>query len=274
MSLLDFANQYATTVGASHGYREQLVVLCKRLPRQATDLTVDKIDAYLTEALKHLAPSTVNNHRRMLCTLRRAALRDGLVDECTRPVRKVKYSLPVVRAWDHAEIRRLLSVAAQMPGGTLKCPYSLLLPAWILFGYSSGLRLGDLLEVRWDQLRGNTLALNLRKTGQLHCVVLDVSAMQAIGSLPRKGPKIFGSLVGRSRIIVGMRRLIKESGLSGSGKYLRRSSATFAEIAGIDATGHLGHKTPGMKRHYLDPVLLALQKRAIPSVSLELADHA
>jgi len=274
MSLLDFANQYATTVGASHGYREQLVVLCKRLPWQATDLTVDKIDAYLTEALKHLAPSTVNNHRRMLCTLRRAALRDGLVDECTRPVRKVKYSLPVVRAWDHAEIRRLLSVAAQMPRGTIKCPYSLLLPAWILFGYSSGLRLGDLLEVRWDQLRGNTLALNLRKTGQLHCVVLDVSAMQAIGSLPRKGPKIFGSLVGRSRIIVGMRRLIKESGLSGSGKYLRRSSATFAEIAGIDATGHLGHKTPGMKRHYLDPVLLALQKRAIPSVSLELADHA
>ena len=274
MNLLDFASQYATTVGASPGYREQLIVLCKRLPWQAADLTVDKIDGYLTQALQHLAPSTVNNHRRMLCTLRKAALRDGLVAECTRPVRRVKYHLPVVRAWTHDEIRSLLSVAANMPGGTLRCPYSLLLPAWILFGYSSGLRLGDLLEVRWDQLRGNTLALNLRKTGCLHVVVLDVPAMQAIGSLPRKGPKIFGSLVGRSRIIVAIRRLIKETGITGSGKYLRRSSATYAEIAGIDATGHLGHRTPGMKRHYLDPVLLAMQKRAVPSVSLEAVGNA
>lgn len=271
MTLLDFANQYATTAGASPGYREQLVVLCKRLPWQATDLTVDKIDAYLTDALKHLAASTVHNHRRMLSTLRKAALRDGLVNECTRPIRRVKHSLPVVRAWDHDEIRRLLSVAAQMPGGTLRCPYTLLLPAWILFGYSSGLRLGDLLEVRWDQLRGNTLALNLRKTGALHVVVLDVAAMHAISMLPRKGPKIFGSLVGRSRIIVAMRRLIKQAGLHGSGKYLRRSSATYAEIDGIDATGHLGHKTPNMKKHYLDPVLLAQKKRPIPSVSLEAA---
>ncbi|NBW10867.1 MAG: hypothetical protein EBR82_22845 [Caulobacteraceae bacterium] len=274
MTLLDFANQYATTVGASPGYREQLLVLVRRLPWQASDLTVDKIDAYLTGALKHLAASTVHNHRRMLSTLRKAALRDGLVDECTRPIRRVKHSLPVVRAWDHGEIRHLLAIASQMPGGTARCPYTLLLPAWILFGYSSGLRLGDMLEVRWDQLRGSTLAITMRKTGQLHVVVLDVPAMQAIGSLPRKGPKIFGSLVGRSRMIVALRRLIKRAGLAGSGKYLRRSSATYAEIAGIDASGHLGHRTPGMKRHYVDPVLLALQKRAVPSINLELVDQS
>ncbi len=270
--LRDFAIDYAMRVGASPGYTEQLIVLTKRLPWTVADLTVDRIDAYLTNALGHLAASTVHNHRRMLSTLRKAALRDGLlVDDCTRPIRRVKHTLPMVRAWTHDEMRHLLSVAAQMPGGTLHCPHRILLPAWILVAYSSGLRLGDLLAITYDSLRGDRLATVLQKTRQHHVVVLDALALEAIRSLPRRGPKIFGNLVGRSRMIVAMRALVKRAGLTGSGKYLRRSSATYAQLAGIDASGHLGHRTPGMKRHYLDPVILSDLKRAVPS--LELVGH-
>lgn len=267
--LTDFAIDYASRVGASPGYREQLVVLTKRLPWSVSDLTVANIDAYLTEALGHLAASTVHNHRRMLNTLRKAALRDGLlVDECTRSIRRVKHVLPMVRAWSHDEMRHLLAVAAEMPGRTLHCPLKVLLPAWILVGYSSGLRLGDMLNITYDSLRGDRLAIVQRKTGQPHVVILDRLALDAIATLPRCGPKIFGSLVGRSRIIVALRALVKRSCLTGSGKYLRRSSATYAQIAGIDPTGHLGHQTPGMKRHYLDMVLLADLKRPVPSLEL------
>ena len=267
MTLREFAEAYALQSGASPGYREQLIVLTKRLPWGVADLTVSNIDAYLTQALNHLAASTVHNHRRMLSTLRRAALRDGLlVDDCTRPIRRVKHTLPMVRAWTHSEMAHLLSVASEMPGGTLHCPHRILLPAWILVGYSSGLRLGDLLAITYDSLRGDRLATVLQKTRQQHVVVLDALALEGIRSLPRKGPKIFGSLVGRSRIIVAMRALVKRAGLTGSGKYLRRSSATYAQLAGIDATGHLGHLTPGMKRHYLDPVILSDLKRAVPSI--------
>jgi site-specific recombinase XerD len=269
MTLREFAEAYALQSGASPGYREQLIVLTKRLPWGVADLTVSNIDAYLTHALGHLAASTVNNHRRMLSTLRRAALRDGLVvDDCTRPIRRVKHTLPMVRAWTHDEMRHLLSVAAEMPGNTLHCPLKVLLPAWILVGYSSGLRLGDMLAITHDSLRGDRLALVLRKTRQPHVIVLDQQALEAIRSLPRRGPKIFGGLVGRSRIIVAMRSLVKRAGLTGSGKYLRRSSATYAQLAGMDATGHLGHLTPGMKRHYLDPVILSDLKRAVPSLDM------
>jgi site-specific recombinase XerD len=268
MTLREFAEAYALRVGASPGYREQLVVLAKRLPWGVADLTVDSIDAYLTQALGHLAASTVHNHRRMLSTLRKAALQDGLlVDDCTRPIRRVKHSLPLVRAWTHDEMRHLLSVAAEMPGNTLHCPLKVLLPAWILVGYSSGLRLGDMLAITHDSLRGDRLALILRKTRQPHVIVLDQQALEAIRSLPRRGPKIFGGLVGRSRIIVAMRALVKRAGLTGSGKYLRRASATYAQMAGIDPSGHLGHLTPGMKRHYLDPVILSDLKRAVPSLA-------
>jgi site-specific recombinase XerD len=269
MTLLDFAKSYADRVGASPNYREQLVVLTKRLPWTPDGLTVERIDAYLTGALGHLAASTVHNHRRMLNTLRKAALRDGLlVDECTRPLRRVKFDLPLVRAWSHQEIAALLAVAAKMPGGSKRCPYKTLLPAWILVAYSSGLRLGDMLAIRHDALRGNRLAVIQRKTRQPHVVVLDEAAIHAISRLPRCGHRIFGDLIGRSQMIRTMRRLVKQASLPGSGKYLRRASATYAELAGIDATGHLGHLTPDMKRRYLDPVLLADLKRPVPSIPL------
>jgi len=269
LTLLDFARQYASTVGASPGYTEQLVVLCKRLPWLVSDLTVARIDAYLTDALHRLAPTTVQNHRRMLNTLRKAALRDGLVVDASigRPLRRVKADPPLVRAWTHEELRSLLAVAAEMPGGTLKCPYRILLPAWILVGYSSGLRLGDMLAITYDQLRGNRLALVMRKTRTPHVVLLDQPSLDAIQTLPRCGPRIFGSLVGRSQIIISLRRLVKKAGLTGSGKYLRRSSATYAEMAGISATGHLGHRTPGLaQRHYVDQLLMADLRRPVPSI--------
>ncbi len=268
MLLYDYSLDYAMKVGASPGYSEQLRVLCKRLPWSVSDLTVANIDAYLTRALHSLAPQTVQNHRRMLNTLRKQALRDRLlVDDCTGRLRRVKCDHPLPRAWSHEEIRTLLAVAAKMPRGTRHCPWRILLPAWILVAYSSGLRLGDMLAIRHDAIRGKKLALVMGKTRRPHVVMLDDAALQAIRALPVKGHRIFGDLVGRCVVIRAFRRLVKQAGLHGSGKYLRRSSATYAVIAGQDATGHLGHATAGLaQKHYVDPLLVAEYKSHVPSV--------
>jgi integrase len=269
MTIQQHALDYAMKVGARPGYVEQLRVLTKRLPWDVKDLTVKKIDQYLTRALHTLAPQTVQNHRRMLITLRRAALRDGLlVDECTDRVRRVKCDLPLPRAWSHPEIRTLIQAAQHMPGGTRHCKWSILMPAWIKFAYSSGLRLGDILAVRHDALRGNRLAVVMQKTGRPHVVMLDDQTIHAIATLPRKGPRMFGDLVGRCVFIRAFRRLVKRAGMTGSGKYLRRSSATYAAIAGMSPTEHLGHITPGLaQRNYVDPVLVAELKKPVPSLS-------
>jgi integrase len=277
MRLLDYAISYHRRAGGSPGYGEQLRVLCKRLPWEVEDLTADRIDSYLTDALSHLAPSTVANHRRMLNTLRRAAAKDGLLVDSSiaTPLRRVKWSLPIVRAWSHDEIRKLLAVASEMPGNFRRCPRSILMPAWILVGYSSGLRLGDMLAIRYDAIRGNRLAFVMQKTGRPHVVILDPNALHAIASLPVVGPKIFGSHVSRWRIIPAIRETVQRAGLCGSGKFLRRSSATYAEIAGISATGHLGHLTAGLaQKHYVDPLLVAEMKRPVPPIALNIADHA
>ena len=269
MRLTDYADRYVTRSGGSAGYRHQMRVLTSRLPWRVQDLSPDLIDGYLTAALTKLSPITVHAHRRMLQTLLRAAVADGLVDECTRRIRKVKYRLPVPRAWSREELRKLLSVAAKMPGGTQKrrCPYSVLMPAWVQVGYSTGLRLGDLIRVEHDQIRGNKLALTINKTGRVHVCVLDDAALESIRALPVYGKKIFGDIISGVQVIRVMRRLVKRAGLTGSTKFLRRSSATMAEIAGMSATRHLGHMTAGLAQaHYVDPVLLASERQPIPPI--------
>lgn len=272
MSILELATRYHNRVGGSPRYLEQLQVLARRLPWQASELTPDLIDAYLTQALKTLAPSTVDNHRRMLRSLLKFAAAERLVDaSIVRPLRRVKMAPPNPRAWSHAELARLVAVASETRGGTRKCPYRLLLPAWILTGYSTGLRLEDLLALQHIDLRGDKLCLPQHKTGWPHVVRFDANALEAVRKLPVVGPRIFGSLIGRSQILVAMRRLVKRAGLTGSTKWCRRSGATYCEIAGNDSTQYLGHKTPGMKVRYVDRLLLAEERPdnpIVPSVPL------
>lgn len=271
MTVLDLARRYCNRVGGSAGYLEQLEVLCRRLPWRADELTPDLIDAYLTNALKHLAPSTVYNHRRMLGRLIAFASSEGVVDaSILRPLRRVKRLPPSPEAWSHADIRNLLAVAADLPGG-VKVPNSKLLTAWLLVGYSTGLRLANLLEIRHDQIRGRRLLVRQVKSQQPHVCYLDDRALAAIADLPRLGPRIFGDLVCRDKILAKMRLLCKAAGRCGSTKFLRRSGATYAEIAGKSATRHLGHKTADMKRYYVDSLLLAEERLEEPT-TLPLAE--
>jgi hypothetical protein len=263
----DFSRRYALTNGVSPAYAHQLEVLTRRLPWTMEDLTTDAIDGYLTDALKTLSAVTVNKHRRMLVTLVRAAQKQGLASGCDRPIRRVSYTLPPVRAWSMDEMGRLLAVAAEMPGGTRRCPYRILLPAYMQVGFSTGLRRSDLLLIEHAQIRGNRIAIAQSKTRYVHVALLNDAALSAIASLPVCGRRIFGDLVSSVQIVRVMRRAVKSAGLCGTGKYLRRSSATYAEMRGIDATRQLGHRTADMKRFYLDEVLLSDSRQALPAIT-------
>ena len=258
MTLTKLACVYVRRVGGSPGYLEQLTVLVKRLPWQAADLTPDAIDAYLDNALTHLAPSTVHNHRRMLGTLMRFAAQEGYVDKSIlRPLRRVKVPAPNPVALDHAQIAHWVHTAKAMQGGTRTCPYAVLLPAWILCAYSTGLRTGDLLAIQWDHIRGHRLSLRQRKTSEPHVAWLDDSALEAIRRLPRSGPRIFGGLTNKDRILHAMRKLVKQADQQGTTRTLRKSGATYCEASGKDASRHLGHRDPSMKKRYVDRSLLA-----------------
>jgi len=269
MRLIEFADHYCTLVGGGAGYREQLRVLVKRLPWGPADLTAENITEYLQSALATLQPSTVANHRRMLITLHRHAAANGLVEECTDKIGRVKTRPKIIRCWTHVQIQRLLGEARKLQGRTRKCPcdYAVVMPAYILTAYSSGLRRGDLLSIEWGDLEGDRLVVSQHKTAHIHVAVLDQQCMDALAVLPRFGKRVFGDILTKDRVKLLMRRCVDRAGLQGSGKWLRRSSATYAELSGISATLQLGHKTPGLAwSNYIDRVLLSEMRRPVPSL--------
>jgi len=126
-----------------------------------------------------------------------------------------------------------------------------------------------MLRIRWDEIRGDRLALVMSKTNRQHVCVLDQAALDSLAQLPRYDRIVFGTIVSRDQIKKVMRRLVDRTGLPGSGKYLRRSSATYAEISGLSATLQLGHQTPGMAyRHYVDQVILSQVRKPVPAIPL------
>jgi integrase len=270
LTLIELATRYNNRCGGGPGYLHQWKVLLRRLPWGAKDLTPDRIDAYLTGALTHLSPSTVHRHRRMLQLLMQFAKDEGLLNRriVLRKLRRVKVPPPKPKAWSHAEIGRLLAVAANMRRGTKVCPYSTLMPAWILAAYDTGLRTEDLRALRRDAIRGNHALISQEKTGEPHVVALSDRTLRAIAALPKIGPTVFGGLISGVQILRIMRRCVKLAGLTGTTKFLRRSGATYCEIAGRDASTHLGHRSPGMKKHYVDRLLVAAERNVTPPPEL------
>lgn len=270
MLLHDFAKRYAQRIGASDGYLEQLLVFTKRLPWHVEEITAEMVDDYLTSAMTNRAPSTVANHRRMLTTLMTEARRLGVNTCILQRFRRVKQPRPLPVAWSLAEIRKLVEAARQTPGRFHDLQKSLFLEAWFLTAYATGLRAGDLIAIRWDQIRGQRLYLRQSKTSSPHVAVFTDEALSACKALPKRA-RVFGDYAALNTIQQWVAECVKRAGLTGSTKWLRRSCATYAKVHGMSPKAKLGHLTDGLaERHYVDQMLYeeecGLNGQPLPSV--------
>ena len=270
MLLQDFARQYAVRSGASAGYLEQLLVFTQRLPWHVEEVTTERVDQYLTDALTNLAPQTVSNHRRILTTLMAEATRLGLNTRIHGRFRRVKVPRPLPVAWSLADIRRLVETARGVKGHFRDLKKSDFLVAWFLTGYCLGIRAGDLIQIRWDQIRGERIYLRQSKTSSPHVAVFTGEALAACKVLPRR-PRVFGDFAALNTIQQWVAATVKDAGLTGSSKWLRRSCATYAKVAGMSPKAKLGHMTDGLaERHYVDQLLYeeecGLNGQPVPSV--------
>lgn len=270
MLLHDFAKRYAQRIGASAGYLEQLLVFTKRLPWQVEEITTQMVDEYLTDALTKRAPSTVANHRRMLTTLMVEARRLGMNTCILERFRRVKCPAPLPVAWSLAEIKHLVETARRTPGQFHDLNKASFLEAWFLAAYATGLRAGDLIEIRWDQIRGRRLYVRQSKTSTPHVAVFTDEALAACRALPKR-PRIFGDFAALNTIQQWVAECVERAGLSGSTRTLRKSCATYAKVKGMSPKAKLGHRTEGLaERHYVDQMLYeeecGLNGEPLPSV--------
>jgi integrase len=213
---------------------------------------------------KPLSLKTRNNVLAVVSNALRYAEEVGLIDEAPR-IRQYRFERPVIECWQLEEWRRFLDAARRDGPG--------MLVAALLAG-DAGLRLGEVLGLRWDdvdliaerlmvtrQIRKGTEGTP--KGGRRRSVPMTASLSTALRALPqvRVGRVVCGSdgaHVAEAALKHGVYRVCRRAGLPGrSWHTLRHTFATHAARFGVNPwrlQAWLGHSTISMTMRYVHHV--------------------
>jgi integrase len=229
-----------------------------RIADQAGRISAERINAHLRDRLEKVSTITVRNERTILLQLVKAAYDSGLLKQPVRGVMRIKARRPATKAWTVEQLRLAISRADGLAGRKTRrgAPLDLMLKAWLLVGYESGARFGDVWSFKGDHLEGDVLRWTQAKTGDPIVRHLTPACVQACRRMLAMSPDgtILGWSCGKRQALRHMREHLDACGIGGTSKWLRRSGATHIEIAAPGmAKRHLGHRTPGLaERAYLD----------------------
>lgn len=228
-----------------------------------TDLTDEVVSAFLASIIERgNAPATANKARNHILALWRLAARKQFVAEYpdvapeTEPRR-------VPKAWMPDELQKLFEACEQLPGRVGAIPASVWWYALLVILWWTGERIGAVLQLKWSDLDQNSGWLTVpaearkRKTGDM-IFHLPPEAMTALAKItvPRR-PLIFPWPFGRNYVWNRYNKILKEAGLPSDRKSkfhrIRKSTASYYEAAGGNATDLLGHSERSVTMAYLDP---------------------
>ena len=260
-------DQYAQARDVRPGSVSQLrysaTLFGRWLKRKPTlkDLAETQVNAWVRALLDAgtLSTETIRSKRRHLVCLRRFAYERGWMGTLGT-IRPVKQAARIPVAWSQDELAALLHIAALKTQRLLRhrpVAWCAFWRAFILVGYYSGLRLGDLLKLRFEAIgQGGVCVVIQSKTGNALTFHLPEDALAAVAAIRKpERARIFGDLLCRRTIQDEFRWLTREAKIGGSIKRLRASGATWVEatVPG-SAMAFLGHRTPGLAhQHYVDP---------------------
>lgn len=251
---LELAVEYLSQRSVATIYSKNVIRVASRVGL----VSVESINAYLRQRLGEVKASTVRSERTILLGLLRDAYERGAIDQPPRGVMKVKARKPPTRAWTVSEMKQLLQRCDEYGDRRLRSGVKVtaFLRAWILLGYESGARQGDLFAMKASHLHGNVLAWTQSKTGDPLQKILTPSCVDACLRMLERSPdgRILGYACRPRQAMRLMKSHLSACGMDGSSKWLRRSGATHIEIVSPGrAKLHLGHRSVGLaERSYLD----------------------
>lgn len=224
------------------------------------------VSAWLRDyAASGVQPATVRSKRNTFLALWRAAADDRFCEPPTRRVRTARVPWKPPTAWTLAEVRQLLQAAY----GLRRChPCGLRRREWwplaIRVAWDTGLRWGDLVTLRVDEINGRVVVKPQAKTSRAKVGRLAASTRQALDeSLERCPRDLVCPWPGSPETFrMQVRRLVAKAEIRpGTWKWLRRAGSCDVEIQEPGkghAARHLGH-APGSRiaeLHYLDPAVV------------------
>jgi integrase len=193
LNVSDYVERYLLTRDVTPNYASLLQSRVRRfLVWRGGDcliasLDCDEVNRFLADLQTTKASRvTVDNYRRALLCIWRAAYMDRLTENPPLRIRSIRKPRRIVNAFTQDEIRRLKEVAGRLGGffhnGVRRADFWV---ATIASAYSTGLRRGDLLSLRKEWIRADgTVTLTQSKTGYPVTVQICPEALGRIRRMP------------------------------------------------------------------------------------------
>jgi integrase len=255
VTFLSVAKEYLSSKIVCSHYHDTVL----RIANACKCMTNIDINDYLKSRLEKCSTITVKTDRTILLALWKFAYENDIIDHMPKKIVKIKIKKPPTKAWTIDECKNMINKTyADHRKNRKGVPVGLWLRVWLLIGYESGARLGDIFSFKWEDIDNNVLRWTMSKTGDPMTKILSDKCIEYIDELKKyntkKDPRILGWICSKRQAIRVMREFLDKCELFGSSKFLRRSGATHIEInqPGM-AKLHLGHRTTGLaEKNYLD----------------------
>lgn len=238
--------------------------------REASQLNPATVNDFLRSLT--VSPTTRSNQRRELLSLWRYAYEQAVTEVRPERIMRIKAVRRPPEAWTRQTLINLLEAAERdkrpIHSRAKSILWSDLLPVWIVVGFDTGLRLGDLLALRGQDFKNSCVAVVAQKTGKVTVRQVSDYGIFLVGGLLAKSSDgtLFKWCLRRRLALNKWRSFLDELGVSGSSKFLRRSAATFVENKRPgSASAFLSHSHPHLARaHYIDQTLLDIPEGPEP----------
>lgn len=229
----------------------------QRTAEKVGSLEPAAINDYLRARRDEVSSVTLANERRMLLTLMRYGYEEHLIEQAPRGVMRIRQDTQPVRAWTLSDVKTLVNTSLSFRGRTFSCGVDkgLFMETWVRLAYDTAARYGDIFSWTRANLHGEFMVWTMKKTGMSMTRRIGKTTQERVFEiLEDRGPLILGGICHRRYSFTLFRKLLKEAGMDGSGRWLRRSAATHVEARKKgSATILLGHKTPTLAyRSYVD----------------------
>jgi integrase len=272
--------------GLSAGYITELRRAVRQFQEFTEEPTLDELRPelfcrWLASLLAQgLSPVTVNNKRRMLMTLWRAAYRSRRAPRPkTRAVKRLVEPDPIPTAWTPEQCGRIFAACTGLRGTLAGVPRAAWWLSLFLAVYSCGERIRAVLHARTEDcdLDAGTLLLRwktvkTRRNRQVWLTELAIAALRVIYDPGRD--RLWPWPHDKRHFFRQARRIIESAGVpcpKHDGKNLfqrlRRTSGSLVEAAGGDGARHLGNTRVVFDRHYrADAICCRSQVHLLPTI--------
>lgn len=280
MLLTDYVALYADARDLKPGTVDQYRYTAENFERFAGAVPLTSINAdFVNRWLAYLKSQgrsswTIAGNRTRMNVLLSAAEYDKAIERAPK-IKRVKKHRLTPSAWSPLELQRLLAACDLEASNFPKCKAvrpPIFWRAYVLTAYYTGMRLADLLGLKWSQIHDGGIIVRLQeKTGVPICTTLPDDCLAAIVTVQaaRNSELIFGGLCNTGQMQKRLRKIRNRAGFkTGGSQQLRRTGATAVENAHPgSATTFLGHLTDGLaRRHYLDLSKIHRQNPLPPKV--------